>query len=187
MTSSQVCALAKAQAIQLKSKQFEIHMLCRAIASREDDKLSRKRIQEAREIRGNTSCENLPYDIATSLKWIGLNRFSLANPALFEAHNRHCKQLYGFPSYPYMKEEPDNVPVCTGNNTDKGLCDFEQVLLTFFFMNSHYNYDIIGWVFGIESRATVRKYLSKWLVILGKIRDFLHRFIPLLDKEAYNF
>ena len=126
----------------------------------------------------------------------GLNRFSLANPAFFSEHKTHCKTLYGFPSFDFLTsfiEEmfgvsyivPKSATVSRGgNDEDKGLSQFEQILLTLFFCNSLWNYKIIGSLFGVKSRITVGKIIDKWLPVIGEIGDMLSSFYDLIDEQS---
>ena len=49
------------------------------------------------------SNETIVTKLAHEMKTSGLNRISMSGPELFTKHGRHCKDLYGFPDFEYMK------------------------------------------------------------------------------------
>ena len=53
------------------------------------------------------------------------------------------------------------------------LCEFEEILLTLFYTNTIHSYSVIGNLFGIDDRGTVRFCIDKWLPLLAEIGDMM--------------
>ena len=124
----------------------------------------------------------------------GLTRLSMSNPKYFAKNKRACKDLYGFFDFDFLThliqdllEVEYKVATTTTIKTNLGLTQFEQVLLTMLYTNTHHNYDTIGSVFGVECRQTVGTYIDKWMPVLGELGDMLSSFVDLLDPKAYDF
>ena len=143
------------------------------------------------------SNETIVTKLAHEMKTSGLNRISMSGPELFTKHGRHCKDLYGFPDFEYMKcfiermlgveyIRPSKPFVTAGGRQNNGLGEFEQVLLTLLFTNTHWNYDVVGSIFGVATRQTVKKYIDKWLPLLGELGDMLSSFSDILDADAID-
>lgn len=138
------------------------------------------------------------------LKIAGLNRCSMSHPDIFENNDRLCNDLYGFPDFCSLKSfiihlldveyTVSNTIITKTGGTNKygsqggssGLTEFEQVLLTLFYCNTHFNYYTIGSMFGIASKTTVRTYIDKWLPLLGELGTMLSCLTEYIDSKALN-
>ena len=131
--------------------------------------------------------------IALSQLGSGLNRISLVTGSIFETKPDLCNELFGFPEYDFMIEfleaafelkyqEPSSVTLTKGGNGDAGLSELEQVMVALLYMNTTHSLDVIGQIFGIQSKNTVSKYLNKWIPELGELGDMLSSFLPLWTK-----
>jgi len=145
----------------------------------------------------NVAMMFIPKTVAGIIKTSGLNRISMSGPELFAKHGRHCKDLYGFPDFEYMKcfiermlgveyVRPSKPFVTAGGRQNNGLGEFEQVLLTLLFTNTYWNYDVLGSIFGVATRQTVKKYIDKWLPLLGELGDMLSSFSDILDADVHG-
>ena len=61
-----------------------------------------------------------------------------------------------------------------GGIGDGGLSDMEQILVALLlYMTTTHSIEVIGQIFGIQSKSTVSKYLNKWIPELGELGDML--------------
>ena len=79
-------------------------------------------------------------------------------------------------------EKPSQVLIDPKNP----LSDFEQILLTYLWMNVTWNNDIVGLMFGIRCRRTVETYVHRWLPLIGERGDMMSDFLAFFDREAYD-
>ena len=73
-----------------------------------------------------------------------------------------------------------------GGNGDAGLSELEQVMVALLYMNTTHSLDVIGQIFGIQSKNTVSKYLNKWIPELGELGDMLSSFLPFMYKDSFD-
>ena len=67
---------------------------------------------------------------------------------------------------PIQKAKDAKLTFVGGKNGCNALSSFEQILLTLFFCQAHFNFNTIGTVFGVKSRETVRKHIDRWMPVL---------------------
>jgi hypothetical protein len=174
----------------LRKKTDDLNALQKAVrAQKEIDKVSDIELQQLLSDKNGEIVE------LESLKKSGMNRFSMSNPEYFEENKRACQDYYNFKDFRFLKRfiekiigvkyiPPVKLTSIGGTNSCNTLSAFEQILLTLFFTQAHFNYDTIGSVFGVKSRETVRKYIDRWMPVLGEVGDMLSSFTHYLDDSA---
>jgi hypothetical protein len=132
------------------------------------------------------------------LKVSGMNRYSMSHPEHFNLNPEACREYYGFRDFQFLKrfiekvigvpyDPPSKLKSIGGHNSENALSEFEQVLIAMFYCNSSFNYYTIGSVFGLKSRVTVRKYIDRWMPVLGEAGDMLSTFTHYLDTDALKW
>lgn len=175
---------------ELKKKTEDLQALQKAVrAQKEIDKVSDN---ELRELLTQKNGEIVELE---SLKKSGMNRFSMSNPEYFKENKRACQEFYNFKDFRFLRRyielvigveyiPPTKLTSVGGKNGCNALSSFEQILLTLFFCQAHFNFDTIGTVFGVKSRETVRKHIDRWMPVLGEVGDMLSSFLHYLDDDA---
>ena len=132
------------------------------------------------------------------LKVSGMNRYSMSHPEHFNLNPQACREYYGFRDFQFLKrfiekvigvpfDPPSKLKNKGGHNNENALSEFEQILIAMFYCNSSFNYNTIGSVFGLKSRVTVRKYIDRWMPVLGEAGDMLSTFTHDLDTDALKW
>ena len=175
---------------ELEKRTEDLHALQKAVrAQKEIDKVSDN---ELRELLTQKNGEIVELE---SLKKSGMNRFSMSNPEYFKENKRACQEFYNFKDFRFLRRfietvigveyiPPAKLTSVGGKNGCNALSSFEQILLTLFFCQAHFNFNTIGTVFGVKSRETVRKHIDRWMPVLGEVGDMLSSFLHYLDDNA---
>jgi hypothetical protein len=133
----------------------------------------------------------------SALQTKGFTRLSLTSKDGVCKRSAICKQLYGFKDFDFMigfieaafeveYTRCDSDTPYTASGSCKPMTDFEKILLTLTYMNTNWNMETIGVMFGIKSRTTVSSYVNYWLPLLGECGDHMSDFLHFMDVEAFD-
>jgi hypothetical protein len=133
----------------------------------------------------------------SALQTKGFTRSSLTSKEGVGKRSAICKQLYGFKDFDFMigfieaafevkYTRCDSDTQYTASGRCKQMTDFEKILLTLTYMNTNWNMETIGLMFGIESRTTVSNYVNYWLPLIGECGDHMSDFLHFMDAEAFD-